>query len=70
LISVSIGNPHAERNNDAVLIDGVVVHQSAKAYKFAAADRTVWLPSSVCEWHEHDKQMQMPEWLAKDKGLI
>ena len=30
----------------------------------------VWVPKSLCEWCEKDSTMAMPEWLAKDKGLI
>ena len=29
-----------------------------------------WLPKSEVELNEHDNQVTMPEWLAKDRGLI
>ena len=31
---------------------------------------TVWLPKSQAEWGEANKTMQMPEWLAFERGLI
>jgi hypothetical protein len=45
-------------------------YETEKAYLFNDGTRTVWLPKSYCEWDPDAKEMTMPEWLAKDKGLI
>lgn len=52
-------------------IEGVVVAETAKAYKFdAGLDEGVWLPKSQCEWDKDSKVMTMPMWLATEKGLV
>lgn len=57
--------------SDLIDIAGIVKHQTEKAYLFdGGGDEAVWLPKSQCEWDEEEKTMTMPEWLAKDKGLI
>jgi hypothetical protein len=59
-----------KRNHDIIEVAGEVRHETEKAYKFFDGKTTVWLPKSQCEWDETDRTMQMPEWLAMDKGLI
>ncbi len=51
-------------------IAGEVQGETEKAYRFYDGSITVWLPKSQCEWDDRDKIMTMPEWLAKEKGLI
>lgn len=51
-------------------IAGEIRGETEKAYRFYDGKETVWLPKSQCEWYEDEKSMTMPEWLAKDKGLI
>jgi hypothetical protein len=62
------------------LIDvaGCLHLETEKAILFSdTADKrdAVWLPKSQCEWHHDGGQdrfvtVTLPEWLAKDKGLI
>ena len=44
-------------------------HETAKAYLVHDGAREVWLPKSMVE-RSTDGVFVMPEWLAKDKGLI
>lgn len=64
-----------------VTIDCTVVKETPAAYlvdvgktKVAAGGvkvpDLVWLPKSQCEWDEGDGEMQLPEWLAIEKGLV
>ena len=48
----------------------LVEPETERAYRFFDGQRIVWLPKSQCEWDADDKTMAMPEWLARDKGLI
>lgn len=59
-------------NGRSNLIDvaGQLKHETQAAYLFFDGSQEVWLPKSQCEWDSSDKTMTMPEWLAKDKGLI
>jgi hypothetical protein len=56
--------------SDLVDIAGQIWDERPLAYRFHDGDLTVWLPKSQCEWDPDDKTMTMPEWLAKEKGLI
>lgn len=51
-------------------IAGEVRGETELAYKFYDGKTTVWLAKSLVEWDSSDKTMTMPEWVAKDKGLI
>lgn len=44
--------------------------ETEKAYLVSDGAQEVWLPKSQVEYDEDAKTMAMPEWLAKDKGLI
>lgn len=44
-------------------------HETAKAYLVNDGAKDVWLPKSQVE-HNDDNTFTMPEWLAKEKGLI
>jgi hypothetical protein len=41
-----------------------------KLFCCSTAAREVWAAKALCEWDEDSKTMQMPEWLALEKGLI
>jgi hypothetical protein len=59
-----------KKNDDIIEIAGELRHETEKADQFFDGSETVWLPKSQCEWKETDKTMQMPEWIAFEKGLI
>jgi len=58
------------KNHDIIEISGEVQGDSDKAYRFYDGKKTEWIPKSQCEWDTKDKIMQMPEWLAIDKGFL
>ena len=51
-------------------VRGEVRNETGRAWQFYNGTTTVWLPKSQCEWDAGSKVMTMPEWLAKEKGLI
>lgn len=57
-------------NHDLVDISGEVRRETPKAFLFYDGAREVWLPKSQVEWDAEGKEMTMPEWLGKEKGLI
>jgi len=56
--------------SDIIDIAGEIRAETDKAIQFFDGDRTVWLPRSQIEIDAIDGAVAMPEWLAKDKGLI
>lgn len=58
------------RNHDIIEIAGEIRGESEKAYRLFDGKKTEWVPKSQCEWDDKDKTMQMPEWLAMDKGFL
>jgi len=58
------------KNHDIIEIAGEIKGETDKAYRFYDGKTTDWVPKSQCEWDEKDKTMQMPEWLAMDKGFL
>jgi hypothetical protein len=44
-------------------------HETPEAYLIYDGLNKVWLPKKMVE-HNNDGTFTMPEWLAKDKGLI
>ncbi len=58
------------KNHDIIEIAGELRRETEKAYLLFDGTREAWLPKASCEWDEKDKTMQMPEWLALEKGLI
>lgn len=56
--------------SELVDIPGEIRGETDKAYRFFDGDKEVWLPKSQVEWDSFDRTMAMPEWLAKEKGLI
>ena len=55
--------------SDIVDVAGEIRAQTEKAIQFYDGNVTVWLPRSQIEIGD-DGTVAMPEWLAKDKGLI
>jgi len=49
-------------------------HETPRAYLIFDGGTEVWLPKSQCEMYDNGvskfKQFTLPEWLAKEKGLI
>lgn len=56
--------------SDLVDITGTIEGETDLAFRFNDGSRTVWLAKSQCEWDPDEKTMAMPEWLARDRGLI
>jgi hypothetical protein len=58
-------------------IDGLLMHETEKAYLFAPdgdEERKTWIPKSMAEW-EPDKDgvsgtMSVPVWYAEKEGLV
>jgi hypothetical protein len=49
----------------------IIVHETEKAYLIDHGGKEkVWIPKSQCEYDQHDKTMAMPEYIAKEKGII
>jgi hypothetical protein len=44
-------------------------HETSRAYLIFDGAKEAWLPKSLVERNEDDT-FTMPEWLAKEKGLI
>jgi hypothetical protein len=58
-----------EDSRATVEVTGDVMGETQAAYKFYDGTTMCWLPKSQCEW-DGKGNMEMPEWLAKAKGLI
>jgi hypothetical protein len=50
-------------------ISAEMEHESEKAFLLFDGDKRVWVPKSQVKWIGKNL-WEMPEWLAKDKGLI
>ena len=48
----------------------VAPFETEKAWRFYDGNKLCWLPKSQCEWDPDSNVMVVPEWLAKEKGLI
>ena len=57
-----------KKNHDIIEVAVDLKHETEKAYLITDGDKDHWLPKSQCEFE--DGIMQMPEWLAMEKGLI
>jgi hypothetical protein len=58
------------KNHDIIKIAVELRHETDKAYLLFDGDKEVWIAKSLGEWDEHSKTMQMPEWVAMQKGPI
>lgn len=57
--------------SDLVDIACIIKIERDKAYLIDHGGKeSVWVPKSLCSYDDTDKAMTMPEWLAKEKGLI
>ena len=59
-----------KKNHTIIEIAGELRHEREKAYLFFDGSKEVWLAKALCDWSEEEKVMQMPEWVAYEKGLI
>lgn len=62
----------SNKKHDIITVLGKVRAETAAAYFFHQEDddKAVWIPKSQCEWDSDNNEMQMPEWLALDKGFL
>jgi hypothetical protein len=58
------------KNHDIIEIAGELRHETEKAYLLFDGDKEVWIPKSHGEWDAYSKTMQMPEWMAIERGLL
>lgn len=63
------------RHHDFVEVTGEVRHRTASAVLFWDGDESVWIPLSQIEDETvlgdgKTVELLIPEWLARDKGLI
>jgi hypothetical protein len=59
-----------KKNHYIIEIAGELRHETEKAYLLFDGDKEVWIAKSLGEWDAHSKTMQMPEWLAFERGLL
>lgn len=52
-----------------VEVDGVK-YETEKAWLLVVDKTEMWVPKSLCEKSDDGLTFTMPEWLAKEKGLI
>ena len=62
-------------SRDLIEITCEVLRETDKAFHISDGATQAWVPKSQVEWHKGEPTkkagvMVMPEWLAKDKGLI
>lgn len=75
--------PRTEGRSDRESFKGSVIRETEKAFLFdpdKSADGAIWLPRSQCTWVPDSKEsdqvvtnggwMLIPDWLAKEKGLL
>lgn len=63
----------ADRLVDITMVRHTATDKAILASDDGDSDNAVWLPLSVCEVQKIKEDMveiTMPEWLAKEKGLI
>ena len=58
------------KNHNIIETAGELRAETEKAYQFFDGSKTVWLPKLPAEWSADSKTMQMPDWLAHERGLI
>lgn len=59
-------------DNKIITLDDVeLCHETDDAILISDSEGArAWLPKSKCEYDDSDNTLQLPEWLALDKGLI
>lgn len=56
--------------SDIIDIAGELRRETERAFLIFDGTREAWLPKALVEHDPTDGTFAMPEWLAKDKGLI
>jgi hypothetical protein len=56
--------------SDLVDVAGELRRETPKAMLVFDGTKEVWLPKALVEYDADDHTFAMPEWLAKEKGLI
>jgi hypothetical protein len=59
-----------QKDHNIIEIAGELRRETEKAYLLFDGSKEVWIAKSLGDWDAHDKTMQMPEWLALERGLI
>jgi hypothetical protein len=64
-----------EGKSDLVEIDVVLHHETEKAFKVSTDgndDKAAWVPKSQCQLSGdgRNRTLELPEWMAQQKGLI
>lgn len=58
------------KNHNIITLKINIMMSSGSAMMFEnLKGQKVWVPKSLCEY-DNDGELQIPEWLALDKGLI
>lgn len=57
-----------KKNHSIVVIPCELVTETDLAYLVFDGRKSAWVPKSQCEYE--DGELQIPEWLAVDKGLV
>ena len=65
-------------HHDIITMQIEILHQTEKAWLFDTGEVDkitnkpigVWVPKSQCEYDEESEELQIPEKLALEKGLI
>lgn len=60
------------RKHDILTLQATLEHQTQAAYLLLVegCDEAVWLPKSAVEYDAANEELQIPERLALEKGLI
>lgn len=63
---------NAYPDNEPVTIECSKLHETDKAWLIDDGDQQVWVPKSQCRMRQTGPtyELTLPEWLAKEKGLI
>lgn len=56
--------------SDLVDVEGEIKRETEKAYLIDNGSVEEWVPKSQCEWNQDEGTFTMPEYIAKEKGLI
>lgn len=56
--------------SDIIEIAAEIKRETENAYHIDDGTTQAWIPKSQCEWNQSEGTFSMPEWIAKDKGLI
>lgn len=56
--------------SDLIDVAGELRRETERAFLIFDGTKEVWLPKALVEHDASDRTFAMPEWLAKEKGLI